>query len=225
MSEKRTRNWTFVFYPESTREDWRDVLGEKGLQLAISPLHDCDKYTKDVYYTKDCTDTDGAEHKAGELKHRAGDLKKPHYHAVIVFDSVKSREQVQEIAQSIAKEGTAAPAVQHCLNLRGSMRYLAHIDNPDKTQYRTEEIETIGGIDWAYYAMSSADLEADTRGKISAVLGLVAEYGLTDFADLVDCVLEKEPEVFEVVRKNAYFFGQYLKRKFYTNKALTNENE
>lgn len=225
MSEKRTRNWTFVFYPESTREDWRDVLGEKGLQLAVSPLHDCDKYTKEVYYTKDSTDADGVAHKAGELKHKAGELKKPHYHAVILFDSVKSREQVQEIAQSIAKEGTTAPAVQHCLNLRGSMRYLAHIDNPDKAQYRTEEIETIGGIDWAYYAMSSADLEADTRGKISAVLALVAEHGISDFADLVDCVLEKEPIVFEVVRKNAYFFGQYLKRKIYTSKGLTIENE
>ena len=76
MAEKRTRNWTFVFYPESTREDWREVLGEKGLQLAVSPLHDRDTYTKDVYYTKDEKTPDGVEHKAGEIKHKAGEVKK-----------------------------------------------------------------------------------------------------------------------------------------------------
>lgn len=218
MAEKRTRNWAFVFYPESTREEWADVLGEKGLQLAISPLHDKDVYTKDVYYTKD----DG-EHKAGEIKHKAGELKKPHYHAVIVFDSVKSREQVQEIAQMIAADGTTAPAVQHCLNLRGSMRYLAHIDNPEKAQYSTEEIRTIGGLDWAYYAMSNADMEMDTRNRITAVLNLVYENGVNKFSDLVDVVLEKEPELFEIVRKNAYFFGMYMKTKIYTEKTCQEE--
>lgn len=223
MAEKRTRNWAFVFYPESTREDWRDVLGEKGLQLAISPLHDKDKYTKDVYYTKDETDAQGVEHKAGEIKHKAGEIKKAHYHAVIVFDSVKSREQVQEIAQMLALDGTTAPAVQHCMNLRGSMRYLAHIDNPEKAQYDTAEIQTIGGLDWAYYAMSNADLEYDTRNRITAVLNLVYETGVTNFADLVDVVLEREPELFEIVRKNAYFFGNYMKTKIYKKSSCQDE--
>lgn len=220
MAEKRTRNWTFVFYPESTKEDWQDILGEKGLQICVSPLHDKDVYTKDVYYTKD-----EGEHKVGELKHTAGELKKPHYHAVIVFDSVKSREQVQEIAQMIAKEGTTAPAVQYCMNLRGSMRYLAHIDNPDKAQYEQSEIQCIGGIDWAYYAMSQADIEFDIRSRISAVLNLCAENKIGSFSSLVDCVLERSPELFEVVRKNAYFFGQYLKRKFYIETPLTDEEK
>lgn len=222
MAEKRTRNWTFVFYPESTREDWREVLGEKGLQLAVSPLHDRDTYTKDVYYTKDEKTPDGVEHKAGEIKHRAGDVKKAHYHAVIVFDSVKSREQVQEIAQLLAIDGTLAPAVQHCMNLRGSMRYLAHIDNPEKVQYDVGDITTIGGLDWNYYAMSNADLECDTRDKMTRVLNMAYENDVANFADLVDCTLEKAPELFEVVRKNAYFFGMYMKTKFNTKKVLTN---
>lgn len=223
MAEKRTRNWAFVFYPESTREDWRDVLGEKGLQLAISPLHDKDTYMKDVYYTKDETDAQGVEHKAGEIKHKAGEIKKAHYHAVIVFDSVKSREQVQEIAQMLALEGTTAPAVQHCMNLRGSMRYLAHIDNPEKAQYDTAQIQTIGGLDWAYYAMSNADIECDTRNRITAVLNLIYEVGAGNFADLVDAVLEREPELFEVVRKNAYFFGTYMKTKNYNKNSCEEE--
>lgn len=223
MAEKRTRNWTFVFYPESTREDWRDVLGEKGLQLAISPLHDKDQYTKDVYYTQDMVDDQGVEHKAGEIKHKAGELKKAHYHAIIIFDGPKSREQVQEIAQMLALDGTTAPAVQHCMNLRGSMRYLAHIDNPEKAQYDTADIQTIGGLDWMYYAMSNADLEYDTRNRITAVLNLIYEVGAANFADLVDAVLEREPELFEVVRKNAYFFGTYMKTKIY--KENTSQKE
>ena len=220
MAVKRTRNWTFVFYPESTREDWAEVLGEKGLQLCVSPLHDKDVYTKDVYYTRD-----EGEHKAGELKHKAGELKKPHYHAVIVFDSVKSRDQVQEIAQMIAAPDTKAPAVQYCMNLRGSMRYLAHIDNPEKAQYNTNDILTFGGIDWAYYAMSQADIEADVRSKVTQILALMAENKIHTFCDMVDCVLERAPELFDTLRKNAYFIGMYMKGKYYIETPLTEEGE
>ena len=47
MSESVTqktkkRNWTIVCYPESLPKDWKDILRESGLQVAISPLHDKD---------------------------------------------------------------------------------------------------------------------------------------------------------------------------------------
>ena len=38
----RTRNWTFVIYPESVSEGWRDILDDEHIQWVESPLHDKD---------------------------------------------------------------------------------------------------------------------------------------------------------------------------------------
>ena len=38
----RARAWTFIVYPESAPENWRDVLDRFHLQWACSPLHDRD---------------------------------------------------------------------------------------------------------------------------------------------------------------------------------------
>lgn len=46
MSEKkkdgRTRNWTFVLYPDSAPDNWRQILDDKHIEWIESPLHDKD---------------------------------------------------------------------------------------------------------------------------------------------------------------------------------------
>lgn len=41
-STLKKRNWAFIVYPESAPADWKERLQAKGLQCAISPLHDKD---------------------------------------------------------------------------------------------------------------------------------------------------------------------------------------
>ena len=67
--DDRSRVWTFVCYPESVREGWRDALDDLHIAWAESPLHDKD------------TNADGS-------------AKKPHWHVLLVFDGKKSYEQV-----------------------------------------------------------------------------------------------------------------------------------
>ncbi|HDT7711324.1 TPA: replication protein, partial [Enterococcus faecium] len=40
--DERTRNWTFVVYPESAPENWREFLDELHVPWVESPLHDKD---------------------------------------------------------------------------------------------------------------------------------------------------------------------------------------
>ena len=68
----RTRNYATVVYPESAPSDWIDKLTECFVPAFISPLHD-----KDI--------------------NPGGEPKKPHYHVIIMFDSVKTRDQAKEI--------------------------------------------------------------------------------------------------------------------------------
>lgn len=98
-----------------------------GLQWVESPLHDKD------------TNPDGS-------------VKKTHWHIIIFFDGKKSYEQIKKIADSI--NGASPQYVQH---ITGMVRYLAHIDNPEKAQYDKSKI--IGhGIDVSKYLESENDI-------------------------------------------------------------------
>ena len=98
----RTRNFATVVYPESAPDNWQEILSEQFVPAFISPLHDNDL-------------------------NPTGEVKKPHYHVMIMFDSVKTREQAQDIFNLIG--GVGCEIVQ---SLRGYARYLCHLDNPDK---------------------------------------------------------------------------------------------
>ena len=70
--ESRSRTWTFVLYPESAPDNWRDLLDEQHVEWVESPLHD-----RDI--------------------NPDGELKKAHIHILLLFSSVKSYEQICEI--------------------------------------------------------------------------------------------------------------------------------
>ena len=60
----------------------------------------------------------------------SGEAKKPHIHILLLFGGVKSYEQVKEITDSLN-----CPIPQRCHNARALVRYMAHLDNPEKHQY------------------------------------------------------------------------------------------
>lgn len=64
--------WLFEFYPDSAPENWREIINSWLVDCLVSPLHDSD------------VNEDGTP-------------KKPHWHGILFFDSVKSFEQVQEL--------------------------------------------------------------------------------------------------------------------------------
>lgn len=114
----RTRNYATVVYPESAPENWRDILTGLFIPAFISPLHD-----KDI--------------------NPGGEPKKPHYHVIIMFDSVKTLEQAKAVFEQIGGVGCEVIA-----SIRGYARYLCHLDNPEKAQYNPEEVTCLCGSDY-----------------------------------------------------------------------------
>ena len=117
MAQKRTRNWDFVFYPESAPENWLEVLEDMRVQFAVSPLHDLD-----------CNPT--------------GEIKKAHFHAVLCFPSVKTQEQVKRVLEPLN-----CPIPIPCNSLKGSLEYFWHKNNPEKHQYDPHDLIIGGGLD------------------------------------------------------------------------------
>lgn len=114
----RSSNWLFCMYPESMPDDWEDIIIQTHVQCCISPLHD-----KDINPT--------------------GEPKKPHFHVLARYDSLKSQEQV--INDFTKKLNGTIPIV--CNSVRGSVRYFCHLDNPEKFQYDESDIRTYSSFD------------------------------------------------------------------------------
>ena len=115
--DNRTRNWTFILYPESCVKDFKKVISDMHIEAVLSPLHD-----KDIDPT--------------------GEPKKPHYHVMMCFPGNKSFDQMNDISKSL---GGTFP--QPVLNTRSMTRYFIHMDNPDKYQYSRFEMLSWGGVD------------------------------------------------------------------------------
>jgi hypothetical protein len=117
ISIKRALGWTVVIYPESMPADWKEIIEQLKIQVAVSPLHDRD------------LNPDGT-------------VKKTHYHVAFQFDTVKTDEQVVVAVGPL--KGTLPQRVN---SMKGTIRYFTHMDNPEKAQYSRTEILSFGGFD------------------------------------------------------------------------------
>lgn len=149
----RTRNWTFVLYPESAPDNWRDILDEYHIEWVESPLHD-----KDI--------------------NADGQPKKAHIHILLLFGGVKSYEQVHEITDALNQ-----PIPQRCHNAKAMVRYMAHLDNPEKAQYNQSDIIAHGGVDLADLLRPSS---SERYQIIADMQNYVLSAGITEFQDLMD---------------------------------------
>lgn len=119
-SARRFRNFATVVYPDSenTPDNWISILQDFKTPILVSPSHD-----QDINPT--------------------GEPKKPHYHVLIMFEGMKSPEQVRELFVQVGGVG-----LETVNSLRGYARYLCHLDNPDKHQYFPGDVQAMSGVDY-----------------------------------------------------------------------------
>lgn len=158
MSEKkakdtRTRNWTIVLYPESAPSNWREYMDDLHIEWVESPLHNLDT-------------------------NATGEIKKEHLHIMLMFSQVKSYEQVREITDALN-----CPSPQKCHNAKAMVRYMAHMDNPEKAQYPPEKIIGHGGVDIAELLKPSS---SERYSLIREMIEFIKANELTEFQDLMD---------------------------------------
>lgn len=212
--DDRRRVWTFIVYPESAREDWREVLNDKHLQWVCSPLHDKD------------TNPDGT-------------TKKAHWHVVLVFDGKKSYNDIVSYTSVLGKvklsddgkpiidketnkpvriKGATVP--QRVESIRGMMRYLIHKDNPEKYQYNQDDIRTYGGADVQKYFVTS---DAARLMILRQITEYIDSEHITSFAKLVRYAMKEENyDWLDVIwNHNTNFIHLMIKSEWQDSKALT----
>ena len=168
----RHRGWVWVQYPDSVDRDFREKLVNEGVPTFISPLHD-----KDV-------NADGTK-------------KKDHNHAVVLWDNPNTYENARAIADAIGavmppknpKPGMPKP---YAVNVRSALRYLCHLDNPEKSQYDPEQVTCINATLADYYEL------INSAGDDDLVLDEITDYiddnAVVSFAAFIRYCKQERPE-------------------------------
>ena len=176
----RGRNWATVVYPESAPENWLDILKDYKSPALVSPLHD-----KDV--------------------NPGGELKKSHYHVILMYEGKNSEDTVRSICSSFGGVG-----LEHVKSLRGYARYLCHLDNPEKYQYSPDDVLCISGADFE----GVCALAIDKYKAISEMMDYVDAEDVLTYKQLCDFARQNKPGWFRVLMDTSTsVLYQYIKSK------------
>ena len=180
--DNRARNWSLVVYPESAPENWRDILDDYHIPWVESPLHD-----KDV--------------------NPDGEIKKAHWHIGLFFLEKKLYGQILEITNKLN-----CPAPQIMKNSKGQIRYFAHMDNPEKYQYKPSEIIAHGGADIRKYLTATG---GDKIKILAEMQDWIDETGCTEFHELARYARnERFDDWYDVIAtQSTVFLNAYIRSK------------
>lgn len=131
------------------------------------------------------------------------DDRKSHYHVLLMFPSLKSRNQCSDYIQSFGGVGCEAIA-----SLRSYARYLCHLDNPDKAQYNPKDVIALSG---AQYDDLIVDRKKAKYDHLVDIFKLCRDNNILSFAYLLDYLAQYNREDFSYVIDNAYVIREYLK--------------
>lgn len=172
----RTRVWAFIFYPDEKYfpKNWRDLLHSVHADMIISPLHNPDG----VHVSPDEKDFE---------VHR-----KRHYHGMIMFDGVKTQQQVTECLSCLDPFVTY-PFPVH--SMTGYTRYMVHLGYPDKEQFEDYNTQFITFGDGQKKVEEAFEIgEFDSVKIIQEINQFILDNGITEFFDLYQYAVVDAPK-------------------------------
>lgn len=187
MADKRYRNFATVVYPDSVDPNWLTILDDLHLPIFVSPIHD-----KDIDPT--------------------GEKKKPHFHILFMFEGKKSIEQVKSIIDTFG--GVGCELVN---SIRGYARYLIHADNPEKYQYDSVNVLSLGGADYSQVC----SLPSDKYKVIGEIIDYCIDNNIHSYSDVLEYARTYKFDWFRVLcDSGTVVVKEYLKSKSWKDKFL-----
>lgn len=186
---KRARNFACMVYPESAPENWMDILTDLKIPSFVSPLHENDIDPQNQ-------------------------PKKPHYHVMLMFEGMKSDEQVRDIFDKICGVG-----FERVNSIRGYARYLCHLDNPEKAQYNIEDCKSLAGADY----FSVITLPSDKYNAIGEMMDHCVRNQVVCYAQLLIYCREYRFDWFKILCDSGTFvMKEFLKSYKWELDSLSN---
>lgn len=191
--EKRSNKWAFLFYKESAPDNYLDILEEIHIPFVLSPWHD-----KDV-------------------DKKTGEFKKAHKHGAFYFDSLKSYSQVSELIKNKLNGPTHVEIV---MSPKGMYDYFTHAENPEKTLYNVDDIESGCGFELDKFLIDNHSDEF-----LTLVIDLIEEHNFTEFNSLVRYASLEDIRILNLIMNKTYFFAKYLDSRRHDLNNLVKEKK
>ncbi len=199
---KKYRNWVWLVYPKSAPDKWESKISKLCIPWCHSPLHDND------------VNADGSK-------------KDPHYHCLLMFDGPTTYQHVTQILKDIFGDpevdkdhGFVRPFP--CLSVRGTVRYFAHLDNPEKAQY---------DLDGSYYYICDIhDLMKPTVSESQKIIKDIQQFcidnNILELCDLTDICMEMNEDWFYLLTTHfTLYFTSYLRSRRFKADRERKESE
>lgn len=203
VSGKRYKTWTLIFYPDSAPEDWREYLYSMNRKIWVSPLHDMDVYSA-----------------VDELRNAdrvKGSRKKPHYHLIVQYDVPQSRDTVSSHFSFL--NGPEYFCAVH--SLYSMIRYMWHLDDPNKFRYPITDYLCFGGAD---VDIAFRPTQAERIDAIKDMQKFIKNNRITSFAEFSLLCQDEYPEWFSLICTSCtYVIKEFIKS--YAHEIKTTEYE
>ena len=195
MSEKKRNckrsRLDFCCISRISSENWRTILDETFMRWVESPLHD-----KDV--------------------NADGEIKKPHWHILLSSDGPVTQTTVQKIIEPLN-----CPNAQKVGSAKGLVRYMVHLDNPEKYQYSLDEIVGHNGADVASYFELTA---TNKLVLMKEMISFIYENNIDNYAEFLMLCIEKSDDWFNVaINYNTLAINKMIDAVWQKNKSNKNK--
>lgn len=164
--------WTFIAYPESVPERWIQKLEALGMEIAISPLHDKDKWDHD---SPEMVNAETGEIIPKGHFYKVGDKKKSHWHGIVKSDKRLSYMEANNMIRRI----TNGPYIQKCRSLKNEYEYFIHLGKLHKYQYDRSEIIELNGFHLEPNKYEAGLLQCE-------ILNTIRDNNMTKMEQLID---------------------------------------
>lgn len=199
---KRGRNFNFIVYPEDLPENWVQLLDDTHIRWIEGPLHDKDAFT--------------AEDEQKNPEHKEGQLKKEHKHCMAMFESVKTVAQVVDFFKGLFGEsengaiiGVLTPDLT--ADRSGSVRYMAHLDNPTKAQYDVADIIGHNGADPQEIIKFSI---SEQLHKMIEMEKYIEQHKIIDLSDFAARIRDEHIDWYQILTtKNTFYFNCFIRSR------------
>lgn len=180
----RARNLALELYPEDETHVKKLEFIKKHYTYAYI-LHDKDLWEEDIQ-----------DEMTKIIIHHKGELKKPHWHIMLIFENPRSTEK-------IAKE-LDLKHIETC-NFYAYARYLIHKDNPTKYQYNPKEIIT--NCELRIYNALEKEIKSEEQDAKILMDRILNNEGILTFKQLVKYAIKND--CFTEIKKNPYFYKSF----------------
>lgn len=176
----KARFFTFIVYPESAPDNWRDLLRDSLRQFLLSPLHTPDPVE---------------DWETGAIK-----VLKEHHHGMMCAGNTITAKAAREILSHW--EWIVMPPSDHAFmvgSYRNLSRYFVHLDQPDKQQFPGKPEEQLECLNNFPLDLSKELTKTERRQLKIQLWNIVRDNNVTEYYELLDALGDsQEWDMFEL---------------------------